>query len=138
MAELSVGADPEQLAIDAIDAAFEKLPEVSKVTATTKIPTDVKGATRAEFVRVWASNFNEETLVTQNPTLTVEGWANTETRAQRIMALAVAVLRVQEGDLFGVRVIGGVGNNPHPDYPSKARYSALLQVRTRSQILPLE
>lgn len=137
MIELSVGADAEQLALDALAAEFPKIAEVANVKASTKILT-VNGKTAKEFVRLWAANFNEETLVTQAPTITVEGWADTETRAQRIMALAVAVLHVQEGKLFGVRVIGGVGNNPHPDYPSKARYSALLQVRTRSQILPLE
>ena len=132
--ELSVQGDVEQLALDAIGAGFALIPEVSRVPASTKIKV-VSGVTADEFVRVWASNLFQETLVTDAPTLTVEGWANTETRAARILALAVAVLKEQEGTLFGVSQIGGVGNNPHPDYPSKFRYSALLEVRARASFL---
>lgn len=135
--ELSVASDVEQLCIDAINAA--SVPGLAGLPVSTRIPVDKStGATRKEFVRLWASNDAAETLVTHAPTVTVEGWADSESRAQRIMALAVAVLCAQEGALFGVRQIGGVGNNPHPDYPSKYRYSALLQARTRDEILPID
>ena len=134
--ELSVQGDVEQLALDAIGAGFALIPEVSMVPASTKIKV-VSGVTADEFVRVWASNLFQETLVTDAPTLTVEGWARTEVRAQRIMALAVAVLREQEGALFGVSQIGGVGNNPHPDYPSHFRYSALVEARVRASFLTI-
>lgn len=135
--ELSIPGDAEQLALDALNAGFALIPEVSSVPVSTKIKKVSSGETESEFVRVWASNLVQETMVTDAPTLTVEGWANTETRAARILALAVAVLKEQEGALFGVSEIGGVGNNPHPDYPSKFRYSALLEVRVRASFLTI-
>lgn len=136
MTELSILRDIEGLAIQALTSGLAAVSDAAGIHVGTKIPTGSDGATLPEFVRVIASNITTTTLVTHAFTLTVEGWAQSETRAQRINSVAAAILREQADTLFDFQELGG-GNTPHPDFPAWARYQSLMSGRVRDQIISL-
>lgn len=132
--QLNIPRDIEQQCADQIAGTFARMPETAGVTAGTRIAVDPTGDTLGEFVRLIASAPQNETPKTTSWDITVEGWADTETRAARLTALALASLEAAHGDLYGYRLLGGAGNDPEPDYPHMSRYSATVEMRSRNII----
>jgi hypothetical protein len=132
--QLSVARDVEDQSIEQILDAFTHSTEVSGLPVGTRIAVDDSGRTMPEFIRLMASNEQSETLKTTSWTITLEGWAQSETRASKILSLACAALAESEGLLYGASIFGGAGNDPHPDYPNMSRYSALVGIKSRNSI----
>lgn len=91
VAELILFPDVEQVAIDVIDAALSDLGDV--VPVGTAVPED-----EDEFIRVLGIGGLPETMVSEVATVTVEGWAKTETRARDLCDIARAALRAYAGN----------------------------------------
>ncbi|WEV72150.1 hypothetical protein [Bifidobacterium sp. ESL0790] len=132
--QLNIPRDIEQQCAGQISAVFDTIPEVRGIEAGTRIAVDQNGQTLDEFVRLIASGCQNETPKTTSWNITVEGWAQSETRAARITSLALAALENAHGELFGYRLLGGAGNDPEPDYPHMSRYSATVEMRSRNII----
>lgn len=106
----------------------------------TKIPS---GSSKpAAFVRVLTVGGLGRDLVTDTPTLVVEGWHESEAKARDLCALSVAILEAagRAGSLggvtcYGVEVSGLPGNLPHPGVPDRFRYTATLSVALRKQVV---
>lgn len=127
-AELIVFPDVEQLVIDALHAGLA--PHEPTVRASGRVPNPRP----AEFYRIMRAGGPAETLVSENATILLEAWAQTQTRASRLLQLARAVLAVQEGFLFGVTEIGGPINLPDPT-TEQVRYTQTFGVRARATAL---
>jgi hypothetical protein len=102
----------------------------------TRIPND--RAERSEFGRVLAAGGSERDLVTDSPTVVIEAFSDREGRAQRMCAVAVAVVQaaVRGGALGGVtayraRVMSLPQNLPMLSVPGRFRFTATLSVDLR-------
>jgi hypothetical protein len=137
MRQLSVPRDIEDLCIARINQVFSLLPETSAISVGTRIPVDESGNTEHEFVRLMAANGRSQTPVTTSWTITVEGWARSETRAARLMALAVSALETGDPPLLQGKLLGGAGNDPDPDHSDMSRYSALVSIQAHDSILTI-
>lgn len=125
--ELIVFADVEGLVIQILnDALATPFPEVK---ASTKVPTSRPD----EFIRVSRAGGPKETLISENATIIVEAWAQTETRAIAILNYARAVLNAQDDVIFGVTEISGLNNLPDPT-TSQTRYTQTFGVRSRGAV----
>lgn len=96
------------------------------------LPVGVKVPTTrpAEFVRVLRTGGFAESLRSEAAQITVEAWAQTETRASLILSQCRAVLNRSEGALFGVIEMSGPANLPDPT-TAQIRYTMSFQVRAR-------
>lgn len=120
--------DPVELALAALNpelAAYEP-----GVVAYGRVPS----ARPHQFVRVIDGGGGQETFITENATLIVEGWAQTETRASQIVRVARAILLAQHGALFGVTTIARPTNLPDPT-TSQERYTSTIGARVRGTSL---
>ncbi len=86
------------------------------------------------FVRILLGGGVRETLITRDTTLIVEGWAQTETDALRLVEIATGVLLAVEGDMFGGREIGAPTILPDPT-SKQERATATVGVRVRGSSL---
>lgn len=127
MSELIIFPDVEQLCIDALDAGFEALGDPARWSTSVPDPRP------AEFGRILRTGGPQETLISENATIVVEGWAATESRALAIANFGRAVLLAQDGTLFGATVPGGLGNLPDPT-TSQIRYTLTMGVRVRGSV----
>ncbi|WEV59674.1 hypothetical protein OZX67_03815 [Bifidobacterium sp. ESL0728] len=132
--QLSASRDIEQQCIDQISSVLHEITETQTVEVGTRISVDKDGNTLPEFIRIFASNSQSETMKTTSWNITVEGWAQTETRASELTRLATSALLDSHGLLFGCQLLGGAGNDPHPDYPKMSRYDSIVEVRSRNII----
>jgi hypothetical protein len=103
------------------------VPALDPVRVCTRIPSPRP----AEFVRLFRTGGPAETRVTEAALITVEAWADLESRAVTLLNLARAVLRDLDGQLFGVSEYGGPANLPDPT-TSQVRYTASFVVRARA------
>lgn len=133
MAELLIGVDVEAAVIAELNTRMALTPY--PVSAGTKIKDD------PEFIRVLAAGGPERDLVTDERTVTIEGWSTQEARAERICAFAIGVLqaaardgRIGPATGYRVQVFGLPVNLPHPDVPSKYRYTATISVDLRKVV----
>lgn len=125
--ELIVFGDVEGLVIGVLNAALgDSFPGV---LASTKVPAPRPD----EFIRVSRAGGPKETLISENATIIVEAWAQTETRAVAILNYARAVLNAQDDTLFGVTEISGLNNLPDPT-TSQTRYTQTFGVRSRGAV----
>ena len=102
----------------------------------TKLPT--VSPKPAEFGRLFTSGGIPRDLVTDSPTLVVEGYALKEQRARDLCALMVGVIEAagRAGSLGGVtcylaRALSLPGNLPHPQLPGHFRFTAMISVDLR-------
>lgn len=109
--------------------------------ASTRIPD---GTTKpAEFVRVLRVGGSHPTIVTDQPTVTVEGYAKLESKAFSLCALAGGLIRAlpdSDTPLGGLQVYevgqaGGIANLPDPRVPDRYRYTQTLTVHIRGLVL---
>lgn len=114
--------DAEQLACEALLG--------SPLLAGVAIESDIPDDRPLEFIRVERVGGPQETVSTEAPLLAIEGWAQTKYRASQLLRYALAVLRRQQGAVFGYREIGGPGSLPDP-LSHQYRYTATVQLRTR-------
>ena len=135
MGELLTPPDVEGICVASIKDAFRS-GEASGVRVSTKIPTS-GGKTLDEFVRVIALGGVDDTLVSGDERVMLEGWAATEVRAHRLWALALAALTHDAVRMVSARRLGGPSNDPHSDYPALSRYSGQVGVRVRLDASPL-
>lgn len=135
MTQLSVPRDIEQQAISLLAEIMSRNTDLQAVTVGTKIPRSQNGKPAGEFIRLIATSPTSETVKTTSWMLTVEAWAQTESRAQYLLAVATSILLDSRGLLFHGEQVGGSGNDPHPDFPLYARYSTTIHIRSRNKIV---
>ncbi|QTV79485.1 hypothetical protein [Microbacterium sp. NIBRBAC000506063] len=138
--ELLVPADVEVAALAELSTMLpgNGFPGVTSAAEAlgTKIPTaDPKPA---EFGRVLTTGGAGRDLVTDTPTLILEGYAVTEQRARDLCALMVAIVEAaaRAGSLGGVTCyaarVGSLPSNlPHPQVPTHFRFTATVSVDLR-------
>lgn len=127
MGELLVPADDEVAAVDELNAR-------SNVHHGTRIPNPLL----EEFGRVVSLGGAGRDLVTDSPTLALEGFATTETRARRICAEMIAHLQAagRAGSMggvpcYGVRADSLPANLPMPSVPNRFRFTATVTADLR-------
>lgn len=127
MGALIVFPDVEGLLVAALNAAFaDRMPDVRW---GTKVP-----ATRPDrFGRVMRVGGPRESLISENATVVLEGWAKRESDAVAILNLGRAVVFGLDGQLFGASEPGGPANLPDPT-TDQIRYTSTLAVRARATV----
>lgn len=132
MAELLVPADVEVAAVAELNT---RMPPAGYAA---KWGTRIPNPRTPEFGRVLVVGGTERDLVTDTHTLLVEGWAETETTAQRMCAFGVAVLQAAARDgsignvpCYRVRVASLPQNLPDPTVPDRFRFTATVSVDLR-------
>lgn len=127
MGDLVIFPDVEALAVAALNAVFStRMPTVQWFT---RIPKD-----RPEkFGRVLRTGGPKESLISENATVVLEGYAATEGVAIDILNLGRAVVFALDGQLFGATEIAGPANLPDPQ-TSQIRYTATLGIRARATV----
>jgi hypothetical protein len=128
MAQLVVIPDIEALAVAALNAAFADL--MPGVVWATRVPDPRP----ARFGRIIRAGGAQETVVSDQAQLLVEGWAEAEGDAERICALGRAVLLAQDGRLFGGFTIAAPANLPDPR-TSQTRYTCNVGIRARGDVV---
>lgn len=133
MVEYLVTADTEPAVVAEIEARWAAL-DATPVPMGTRIPTPRP----AEFGRVLATGGGERDMVTDEATVVLEGWATSETRAQRICAFMVAAVQAagragKIGDVpcYRVRVASLPANLPMPSIADRFRFTATVSVDLR-------
>ena len=124
MAELLGPPDVELAVMVALRLGLADL--LPGISVSTKVPSPRPG----EFLRIELFGGAGETIISDNCSIYVEGWAVTAPRAAYITKCARAVLLAQDGELFGVTTIGAPSYSPDPT-TAQERYRALLGVRVR-------
>ncbi|MGO3649351.1 hypothetical protein [Agrococcus casei] len=127
MAELLIPTDDEAMAV-------AELSDRMDVHMGTRVPNPLP----EEFGRIVSTGGAGRDLVTDSPTLALEGFATTETRARRISAEMIAHLQAagRAGSLggapcYGVRVVALPANLPMPSVPTRYRFTATVTADLR-------
>lgn len=91
-----------------------------------------------EFGRLFATGGAARDIVTDSPTITVEGYAKREQRARDVCAAMVGIIEAagRAGELGGVtcyaaRAASLPVNLPHPQLPGWFRFTAMISVDLR-------
>lgn len=120
---------------DVIDAAIGAVTDLvgSKLDGAPVVgrvpPTRPK-----RFVRLRLVGGARETLISRQATLTVEGYAQTETDATRLCEIVTAALVACDGAIFGGYEIAGPADLPDPT-TSQERTTATVGIRVRGSSL---
>lgn len=121
-------------------SADDEVALVGELTArlTVHVGTRIPKPRPAEFVRVISTGGGERDLVSDEATLVVEGFAESETGARRLCALAVAHAQAagRAGSLggvtcYGVRLVARPANLPMPSVPDRFRFTATIAADLR-------
>lgn len=135
MSDLIVFPDVEQEACDHLTAAFAASEAFSDVIAVGRVPNPRP----RRFVRVRTVGGQQLSIMVDQPTVVVEGYADTDTDAAELTALAAAIVMQagRDGHLGraavvspGVAIIGRPQVLPDP-VTDQARYTATLTVALR-------
>lgn len=140
MPELLISADAETATIAELSAKLPQhgYPQLTEPqhTVGTKLPTAEPRP--PDFVRVLRVGGTGRDLVSDQHTVTLEGWSNDEQRASDLTALAAAIViaAAQAGELGGVTCYtasgGGVpANLPHPTVTDRFRFTTTISVALR-------
>jgi hypothetical protein len=138
--ELLIPADGEVGILDELSSvlAANGFPAVTKAAQTlgTKLPTSTPKP--PEFGRVIGTGGSGRDLVTDSPTLVLEGYAQKEQRARDLCALMLAgveraakIGKLGTLTIYRARVAALPGNLPNPLVPDRFRYSATVSVDLR-------
>lgn len=124
MADLIIFPDVEAATVGELSAALTiRLPGVG--IGTRLQPGD--------FIRVTRTGGPKETLISEQAIVLLESYSEDETRAERNLAVARAVLNSQDGLIFGVEEFSGPANLPDPT-TSQTRYTQTFGVRVRGSV----
>lgn len=138
--EILIPTDPEVAALAELSTMLPAhgFPAVTMQTGSlgTKLPTaDPKPA---EFGRLFTPGGVPRDLVTDTPTLVVEGYAKKEQRARDLCAYMIAIIEAagRAGELGGVTCYNAAAislpaNLPHPQLPGHFRFTAMISVDLR-------
>lgn len=138
--ELLIPADVEVAGLDELSAllpqhGFENVTRDLR-TLGTKLPTATPKP--AEFGRLFTTGGSPRDLVTDSPTLVVEGYATKEQRARDLCALMVAIIeaagrngRLGEQTAYRARAVSLPADLPNPQVPSHFRFTAMISVDLR-------
>lgn len=138
--ELLIPADPEVAALAELSSMLPMHGFPGVTTSAKRLGTKLPTGTPKppEFGRVLTTGGPERDLVTDSPTIVLEGYALTEQRARDLCALMVAVVQraARAGTLggnpcYGARVASLPGNLPHPQVPTHFRFTATVSVDLR-------
>lgn len=128
MAEVLVPADDEAAVVDELTARLDGV----------HVGTQIPRPRLDEFVRVVSTGGAERDLVTDSPSLVLEGFATGEGRARQLCALAIAYAQAagRAGSMggvtcYGVTVAALPANLPMPSVPDRYRYTATVSVDLR-------
>lgn len=138
--ELLIPADAEVAALDELSDVLPAhgFPAVTVAAKTlgTKIPA--ASTKPAEFGRVLATGGTGRDMVTDSPTLILEGYATKEQRARDLCALMLAGIQraaragtLGELTIYSARVASLPANLPHPNVPTHFRFTATVSVDLR-------
>lgn len=94
------------------------------------VGTKVPPTRPAEFIRVLRTGGVKETLISEAAQITIEAWAQDESRASDLLSTARAILNAADGRLFGVNEFGGPANLPDPT-TAQIRFTMSFQIRAR-------
>lgn len=126
MADLIIFPDVEAATVGELSAALTgRLPGVG--IGTRLQPGD------GDFIRVTRTGGPKETLISEQAIVLLESYSEDETRAERNLAVARAVLNSQDGLIFGVEEFSGPANLPDPT-TSQTRYTQTFGVRVRGSV----
>lgn len=123
MAEIVTFPDAEALVVAALNAEFPGRGETD-LKAHTRVPKERPD----EFVRIIGGGGPDETKVSEAAQITIEGWAQTESRAYEICDLARAIVRSQDSEIRGARGFSYPQNLPDP-VSDQVRYTSTGDVR---------
>lgn len=138
--ELLIPSDVEVAALTELSAT---LPEhgfpgvtVDDQRLGTKLP--VVDPKPSEFGRIFTSGGTPRDLVTDSPTLVVEGYAVKEQRARDLCAYMVAIVEAASrvgtlggATIYQARAVSLPANLPHPQVPGHFRFTAMISVDLR-------
>lgn len=138
--ELLIPADAEVVGLAELSAILPAhgFPGLTTADGTvgTKLPTAAPKP--AEFARLFTSGGQPRDLVTDSPTLVVEGYAVKEQRARDLCALMVAIIEAAgrsgalgASTIYRARAVSLPANLPHPQVPTHFRYTAMISVDLR-------
>lgn len=138
--ELLVPADAEVAALEELSGLLPAhgFPGVTTAAGAlgTKIPTVTPKP--PEFGRLFVPGGAPRNLVTDVPTLSVEGYAVKEQRARDLCAFMIAIIeaagrsgRLGSETCYEARAVSLPGNLPHPNVPTHFRYTAMISVALR-------
>ena len=132
-AETLVPVDAELAVITELRARLVTL-GLTGVAVGTKIPNPIK----AEFVRVYRTGGVSPDITSDAVSLTVEAYAETAARAERICAFSVAAMQAagRDGSVGStpcrrVQLFSLPANLPDPKVDGRYRYSSLISVVLR-------
>jgi len=133
MPETLVPADPEAQAVAELNDRMSDL-GFPNAHAGTAIPNPRP----SEFIRITSAGGAERDLVTDSPQMFIEAFAETEARAQRICAFAIAALqaagragRMGSTPCYRVGVLSFPANLPLSTVPGWFRYRATISADLR-------
>lgn len=136
--ELLVPADAEKAALEELSIVLPEhgFPDVT--TAAKTLGTKIAAGKPTEFGRVLATGGPGRDMVTDSPTLILEGYATKEQRARDLCALMLAGIQraARTGTLgsltiYSARVVSLPANLPHPNVPTHFRFTATISVDLR-------
>lgn len=134
MSTAVVFPDVEQLLIDALPS------RLAAHGMTQPVGTRVPSPRPAEFFRVLVTGGSRQNLVEDNPTVTVEAWAQTESRASLMARTLRAVLESLAGQVIGgttiyrARDFSAPVNLPDPT-SAQVRYTSTGSILLRGTAL---
>lgn len=138
--DLLIPADVEVAALAELSTHLPMHGFVGVTTAaqrlSTKLPTqDPKPDV---FGRVWASGGAPRDLVTDSPTLNVEGYATREQRARDLCAYMIAIIEAAgragtlgAATIYRAQAVSLPASLPHPQVPTHFRFTAMISVDLR-------
>lgn len=126
--EVIVFPDPIDLACTAINTTLGAA--LAGAQAVGRVPSPRP----KRLIRIRRVGGVKETLISRQVTLTVEGYAQTETDAGHLCELGTAALYAQDGDLFGCYEIAAPAELPDPT-TDQPRVTATVGVRVRGSSL---
>ena len=92
----------------------------------------------APTVHVYVAGGYPQSLVSHTSILMVHCYAQDGPTAQRLAAVASAVITSDRQEWHSGRVQSGPYDNPHPSYPDARRFSAQCEVTTESERLDVD
>lgn len=134
---------PTDLEVAALEELSSRLPENGFPGVTTgagglgtKLPTT--SPKPPEFGRLFTTGGVPRDLVTDSPTLSVEGYAVKEQRARDLCAFMIAIIeaagragRLGFATAYQAFAMSLPSNLPHPQVPDRFRFTSLISVDLR-------
>lgn len=141
--EVLLPVDVEAAVIAELSAALPLRGWPGLTVAESRVGTKIPGGSKPEsFVRVYSVGGLSRDLVSDSPTLVVEGYHRREQGAFDLCSMSVALLeaagragRVGVETCYGVTVAGLPGNLPDPNVPDMYRFTSTVALDLRRNVI---